>query len=362
MIAVGLLAAQVLVERRHAVGGVGRQRAAPRQLAVTPAHGGLGVTGAVAAALDLRVGLQRPGRVGGDDVDHPADGLAAVEDGLRAAQHLDAGHVAHQQVGEVVAATGGGGVVQLDAVDQHHGLVGLGAADAQRGGLPRPAVAGVADARRADQQVGDDQLLVGADLRQRQHGDRLPDLVEGLRGAVGDHHHALHRVGGAGARDVRRRCAALRRGLGERLRRAGDPRGEGEDGHDDAHGVRAPDGKAGTSCGDTPRRIPTRRARRTMPSSGTHPHLPAHPGRAMDSCDGQVSWLAGRRLARRLPRRPAFRRTSPVAYDGRTRRLQSRGRPGRCTRVPVLIPFRGTYRAESLTLGVWRPSMRTMRL
>jgi hypothetical protein len=43
-------------------------------------------------------------RVGGDDVDHAADGLAAPQGRLGAAQDLDAGDVADQQVAAVEAA------------------------------------------------------------------------------------------------------------------------------------------------------------------------------------------------------------------------------------------------------------------
>jgi len=44
------------------------------------------------------------------------------------------------------------------------------------------------------------------------------------------------------------------------------------------------------------------RLRRSEPSLGKIPYLAAHPGRSNDDGAGQVSWLADRRRARRLPR------------------------------------------------------------
>jgi hypothetical protein len=48
---------------------------------------------------------------------------------LRAAQHFDAIDIADEQIAEVEAATGRGRIIDLDAIDQRHRLIGFGAAD-----------------------------------------------------------------------------------------------------------------------------------------------------------------------------------------------------------------------------------------
>ena len=54
----------------------------------------------------------------------------------------------------------------------------------------------------------------------------------------------------------------------------------------------------------TPDDAAARAKRDDKPSFGRNPYRTAHLGRAMDSRVGQVSWLAGQHLDRRLPRAP----------------------------------------------------------
>ena len=126
---------------------------------------------------------------------------------LSAAQDFDAADVAGQQVGEVVAAAGGRWVVQLHAVDHHHGLVALGAANAHRGRAADPAVAREAYARRLSQQGRDVDRLAGANGVGVQDGDALADALGFLRRAVGGDDQFAY--GGDGDRR-----GGLRRGMG----------------------------------------------------------------------------------------------------------------------------------------------------
>jgi len=54
-----------------------------------PATGGFDPVGVIGAAVDAAVELAGPGRILGAHVDHAAEGAAAVERALRAAQQLD---------------------------------------------------------------------------------------------------------------------------------------------------------------------------------------------------------------------------------------------------------------------------------
>ena len=166
MIAVGPFAAEPLVEGVDPPGVVVVGRHLPGPGPVLAAKRGLAVKGVIGSALDLGAALQGPGGIYGDDVDHSADRLAAVEGGLRPAQHLDPRDVADQKVAEVEAAAGRRRVVEPDPVDHHQGLVALRAADEQRGGLADAAVAGDGHAGLAGKNVGHHELLVRLDIRQ----------------------------------------------------------------------------------------------------------------------------------------------------------------------------------------------------
>ena len=163
--------AKRLVEARNALGCVIIGGQPPDHRAVLAAKGAAEIARSVAAHLGLQVALQRLGGPRGDDVDHPADRLAAVERGLRAAQHFDAGDVAADQVGEVVAGARIGRVVDLHPIDQSNGLVGVRAADEHRGGFTRTAIATDAEPGRAIQDIGDAGFLVQLDLGLGQHGE-----------------------------------------------------------------------------------------------------------------------------------------------------------------------------------------------
>src|SRR5690606_33292506 len=56
---------------------------------------------AARAGLGVEAALPGLGRLGRDDIDHAADGLAAPQGGLGAAQYFDARRVADQQIAEI---------------------------------------------------------------------------------------------------------------------------------------------------------------------------------------------------------------------------------------------------------------------
>ena len=167
---------------RDPVGGVVAAGHAPGDLLAGAAEASAQIAGLARAAFDVDRALEGLGRVGGDDIDHAADGLAAPEGGLGAAQHLDARDIADQQVPAVEAALRRGRVVQLDAVDQHHGVLGLRAPDIQAGGLARPAVTREADARLLSQQFDDRDRLAGLDGGLGKDGHRRADGLDRLGG------------------------------------------------------------------------------------------------------------------------------------------------------------------------------------
>ncbi len=99
----------------------------------------------------------------GDDIDHAPDGVGAPQRTLRPAQNLDARNAGIEQVLEL-ELRGAGRVVDLDAVDQHQGLVALGAADADLGQAADAARAIDGDAGDVAQHVGDHPALAVLEL------------------------------------------------------------------------------------------------------------------------------------------------------------------------------------------------------
>ena len=104
-----------------------------------PRHSGALAERRVVAGLEVHEPGRRPLPALGDDVDHAADRVGAVERRLRAAQDLDPLDVVEREVREVEVA--GGEALHPHAVDQHLHLGRVGAADADRArasrGCPR---------------------------------------------------------------------------------------------------------------------------------------------------------------------------------------------------------------------------------
>ena len=92
------------------------------------------------------------GAAAGEDLNHPANGIAAIDHRARAAQHFYALDLVHGQVLQV--AVGRGGIGHALAIDQHQALRRLGAADVNPRQAATPAAARHLHARHPAQQVG----------------------------------------------------------------------------------------------------------------------------------------------------------------------------------------------------------------
>ncbi len=175
------------------------------------AHGH--IAGAERAALRAQRRGEGALAAAGDDVDDAAHGVGAVEAAHGAADHLDALDVLGGKIGEIELAVGG--VVGLDAVDQHQRLVALGAADAHLREIAEAAAAVDGDAGQAAQRLGGMPHLLGAQLLAGDDRDRIADGVAGnagdrALGAIG--RHALAGSSGSRARALGRRAGGgLRR-------------------------------------------------------------------------------------------------------------------------------------------------------
>jgi hypothetical protein len=121
-------------------------------------------------AADRRVADDARARfaAAGEDLDHAADGIGAVEARRRPAQDLDVVDLGQAERFELDLA--GGRRADLDAVDQDDGAARSGAAQEVARALPRAAAASELQAGDAAQQVLDrigaavaDRLVVDAD-------------------------------------------------------------------------------------------------------------------------------------------------------------------------------------------------------
>ncbi len=110
----------------------------------------VGVMSAVAGGEERLDAL--PLALAGEYLDHSADGFRAVQAGTGAAYHLDTFDQLQRQI--LQGRPAGGHRADLDTVDHHQHVVGLGAAHEQRGGLARPAVVGQRNARHLLEQFG----------------------------------------------------------------------------------------------------------------------------------------------------------------------------------------------------------------
>ncbi len=115
----------------------------------------------------------------GEDLDHATDGVRAVQAGLRATHDLHALDLCQRQV--LVHRQAEVGAVDAHAIDQHHGVAGVGAAQEQRALLAQAAGIGQADAGAAAQQFLQRGGLAGFDLRAVDHLGRRDAVLQGDR-------------------------------------------------------------------------------------------------------------------------------------------------------------------------------------
>jgi hypothetical protein len=154
---------------------------------VRPVDGYPVLEGVVVAAGVLDGGGEGPRSLLGDDVDHPPDGVGAVEGGLPAPDDLDAVDEIRRDVGEVRLAEGG--ARDADAVHENEHLIGVGAPDAQRGQLAVAPLLDDVDARDVPEGVVDGGIVIGLEVFPRDHVQGHPELLGGRGdGGGGDHH------------------------------------------------------------------------------------------------------------------------------------------------------------------------------
>ena len=138
-------------------------------------------------------------------LDHAADGLGTVEVGARAANQLDALHLAEWQVLPGEGPQGGG--AGPHAVDHHHHLSRVGAPKEEAGRLAVAALVGEIDAREPPQQFHQALRLAALDggaVDHLERGEGLPVLLdETFRGDV-DALQGLDALGGERGADEQR--------------------------------------------------------------------------------------------------------------------------------------------------------------
>ncbi len=242
-----------------------------------PQRGAL-VEGIEAAAFRLGGELQRPLACLGDDVDHAADGIGAVQARLRPTQHFDAGDVAGQILADIRGIRGRGRIGDVDAVDDHLGVIGIGAAHEQRGLATQAAALFHEQAGHGFQGVGQTAFLAGIDIGGGHHRDAGTDLVRRRGQAGGADYDAF--VGSGADVEI---------GLREGRRHQGQGRGGGiKESHKQSPGLETPSGF--TKACDPRMATPCLSPSRFLPLP------PAHPVRTQDDSARQVSWLPGRCL------------------------------------------------------------------
>ena len=147
--------------------------------------------GLVAAGRQAQAGLQALAvATAGEDLDHPADGVAAVHRRTRAAQHFHPFDLL--DVEKLQAAVAGGGVGDAHAIDQHQRLRGLGATDEDAGQAATAAGRCHLHAGHAGEQVADAGGLQAVDVAAGEHrvggagGAARFDLTAGADQYVGE--------------------------------------------------------------------------------------------------------------------------------------------------------------------------------
>ncbi len=145
------------------------------------------------APADLDPGFLLGGHLG-DDIDHAAHGVAAVEGRGGAGHHLDLLHLAHGNAHQA-GQTAGVAVGETHAVHHHlHPAVGEAAEGDDGGGVDAgagaQAVAHVEAGHLGGEGVADAHGARGVQLVGRHDGDGCRGLQGGLLDARGGHHHA----------------------------------------------------------------------------------------------------------------------------------------------------------------------------
>ena len=123
----------------------------------------------------------------GDDVDHTADRLRAIERALRAAQHFDALDIVGREIGKVIGIRGVRWVVQRHAIHHHQRVVGVRATHKNTRVLPHTAALHQIKPRHIAQQLHHCLLVLAANIFLANHSHRAGNLRKiGRRARRGD--------------------------------------------------------------------------------------------------------------------------------------------------------------------------------
>ena len=203
-VAVGIAVDEAAVGRETRRHGrvVGRERAGGGDVVVEAAFAAAHIGAAVApqprAELGEGLAVHRALAGLGHHVDDAADRLAAVHGAHRTAHDLDAVEVLGEEMGEVGRAVGRRGIVDGDAVDQHQHMVGIGAADEDRGLRAGAARLLHRDAGHGLQHLAGRPQLAPLHLFVGDDGDAGGDLLRIGRVAIGGHDHVGRHAHGFG--------------------------------------------------------------------------------------------------------------------------------------------------------------------
>ena len=118
-----------------------------------------------------------------ENIHDSANRIAAIERGLRAAQHLDAIDIVDQQITQYRCAIGRTRIIDANAINESHGLARLGAANEYTRELPRAAFACHAQARRLRECIADERRLLRSQIVGVDHRHRAAGAIQRLRGA-----------------------------------------------------------------------------------------------------------------------------------------------------------------------------------
>ena len=124
-----------------------------------------------------------------DDVDHAADRVRAVERRLRTANDLDALDQLGREVGEIDLTERG--TLHAHAIDEHLHLIGVGAADRDRGRLAEAPGASDVDTRHTAERLVHRRITPGVDVVTGNHRHRRAELLGRRLEPRRRHHHGL---------------------------------------------------------------------------------------------------------------------------------------------------------------------------
>jgi hypothetical protein len=179
VVSVGLLAGRHQLVRRHRnVAGV-KMRDVERvvEIVLRPAQARRLVERLERSGFDRGGRARRPVALLGDHRDNATNRVRAVKAALRATQHFELLDICGKQMSEVEGSVRRAGIADIDAVDQHFGVIGVGAAHEDRGLPARPSGLDHVQPRNGVQRVGHAAVLLCLDVLIRDHGDRTGNLA-----------------------------------------------------------------------------------------------------------------------------------------------------------------------------------------